>query len=711
MDPPVGAAETMRDARRPSLRRRLYTVLVQWFVLLVIAAGAVLAVSFSRLHGDLVDDRLLLARTIAHALDDVISAAFQNLGRLSSELPVLNAEVALQLRAFRFQSPFREATYLLDAQGRIIAADPAVAHPLPTLTRDHEIVTPLLKKPGNGAPGVVAIVQPFRRSGAVYYLVSEMNPVGSAVSAFLQNLEPEHEMQVAVIDRSGVVIAAADPQQLFRTLAHAPEYGERIGAHRPLVSETFSGEFASARRDGGDVLTVMVPLRFAPWGVILQQSRARTFAGLDSARWGLVAAGIILAVVGVLLARALSRSVVAPIQALSRQAEAIRTGDLSQPIRVTGDHEVESLARTLDDARQRLATTLGELTALNEGLEQQVARRTRAIEARVRDVKLLQSVAELSTREHKPDTFVPEALSLIAAHYAFPALALVTRPRAGAPVTYVVPAGAPGPWHSGSLPPDWQRREIAADSHLQAELIHPLVRARDEEVMAALEHQLAISLHGAYLWQRTLAQDEQRRVLVGRLLNATEEERRRLARELHDEISQLLTAIQLSLEHVDVDSPEMKRARSLLSEAQKEMHRIIYDLRPSLLDDLGLPAAIHAHAEDHLTRRGVTVSVEIEEGLPPRAAIDTTIFRIYQEMMTNILRHAEAEHVSVELYERDGKRVLEVEDDGKGFDPDEKVAGVGITGMRERAALISGTIRIDSEPGLGTHAIVEIPLG
>jgi signal transduction histidine kinase len=686
-------------------------VLLQWFVLLVIAAGAVLAISFSGLRGDLVDDRLLLARAIAHSLDDTISAAIQNLGRLSSELPALNEEAAAHLRALRFQSPFREATYLLDAQGGVIAADPAGARPLPALSRDHEAVTALLQKAGSVTQGVVAIVQPFRRSGATYYLVSEMNPVGSAVSAFLQNLEPGHEMQVAVIDRSGVVIAAADPQQLFRTLAHASEYGERIGAHRPLVSETFSGEFASARRDRVDVLTVMVPLRFAPWGVVLQQPRARAFAGLDNTRRGLVVAGVMLAVVGVLLARALSRSVVAPIQALSTQAEAIRAGDLSQPIRVAGDHEIESLARTLDDARQQLAATLGELTALNEGLEQQVANRTRAIEARVRDVKLLQSVAELSTREHDPDTFVPEVLGVIAAHYAFPAVALVTRPRAGPSVTYVVPAGAAGPWDTESLPPDWQRRDIAPDSHLQAALVHPRVSGRDEEVMAALEHQLAISLHGAYLWQRTLVQDEQRRVLVRRLLNATEEERRRLARELHDEISQLLTAIQLSLEHVDVESPEMKRARSLLTEAQKEMHRIIYDLRPSLLDDLGLPAAVHAYAQDHLARRGITVSVEIEEGLPARAAIDTAMFRVYQELVTNILRHAEAEHVSIELYERDGQRVLAVEDDGKGFDPNEKFAGAGITGMRERAALVNGTIRIDSEPGLGTHAIVEIPLG
>ena len=188
------------------------------------------------------------------------------------------------------------------------------------------------------------------------------------------------------------------------------------------------------------------------------------------------------------------------------------------------------------------------------------------------------------------------------------------------------------------------------------------------------------------------------------------DERRRLARELHDEISQLLTVIQLSLARVETDSPEMTRAKDLLTKAQVDMHRIIYDLRPSLLDDLGLSAAIRAHAQDHLVREGLEVHLEVEEHLPPRPAIETAVFRIYQELVTNILRHSGAGHVSVELYERDGTLVLAVEDDGSGFDPDEKSEGVGITGMRERAALVGGTITFDSEPGMGTHVVLEIPV-
>jgi len=268
------------------------------------------------------------------------------------------------------------------------------------------------------------------------------------------------------------------------------------------------------------------------------------------------------------------------------------------------------------------------------------------------------------------------------------------------------------PWlaEGGTPPEGWQRREIAYQGRVLAEVFHPRVENLDEEVIEALEHQLAISLHGAYLWKRTVVQDEQRQVLVRRLLGATEEERRRLARELHDEIAQLLTAIQLSLHHADADTPEMTRAKGLLAKTQQEIHRIIHDLRPSLLDDLGLSAAMKSYAEEHLIRQGLSVSLEIEEELPSRPEIEIATFRIYQELVTNILRHAQAEHVSIELYEREGKLVLAVEDDGLGFSPTEKSEGVGITGMRERAALVNGSISLDSEPGMGTHVVVEIPI-
>ena len=173
----------------------------------------------------------------------------------------------------------------------------------------------------------------------------------------------------------------------------------------------------------------------------------------------------------------------------------------------------------------------------------------------------------------------------------------------------------------------------------------------------------------------------------------------------------MLTVVQMSLHRITPNTPDLQQALDLLGKTQTEIHRLIHDLRPSLLDDLGLAAAMQSYADDHLTKHGVHVRLEIEDGLLPAATeIETVVFRIYQELLTNILRHAAAEHVSVELFRRDGVLVLDVEDDGKGFDPSVKSGRAGLTGIRERAALVDGRVTIDSEADQGTHVVLEIPL-
>lgn len=557
------------------LRRRLNTVLLQWFSLLIVITGTVWVLSLPGIRRNFVDERLLLARSVAHGLDTSISTALQALGRLAADLPEDTEGASARLHAFRFQSPFNEAAYVLDDRLQVIAADPADVQPLPAeWIGYHEAVTPLVRKPGREDRPVLAIVQPFKRQGRDFHLVAEMNPANSALNAFLRDLQPDPTMQVLVIDEHGAVVASHTMDQLFRELPDADAFGDRIRAHRPLVIE------------GSPALTVMAPLQFAGWGVIIQQRNDRAFSGLNATSRALLVTGLVLALMGFLLARTLSRSVLAPIRQLSRQAEVMRAGNLSNAIAISGDHEVQMLARTLDEARARLASTLSELQAFNERLEEQVAARTQVI----------------------------------------------------------------------------------------------------------------------------AQQNEQRKTLVRRMMGATEDERRRLARELHDEIAQLLTVIQMSLHHIDLDTPELRQANRLLVKTQEEIHRIIYDLRPSLLDDLGLASAMKSYADGHLKKQGVNVSLEIEEGLPSRPEVETVIFRIYQELITNILRHAGADHVSIELYRRDDTLVLAVEDDGHGFDPEAKFEGAGITGMRERAALLNGTIQFDSEAGQGTHVVVEIPL-
>ncbi len=699
--------------KRQTLRRRLYRVLLEWFLLFLAVSGVVLVFSYAGLRRSVLDDRLLLARTIAHSLDATVSSTIQDLGRVSAQLSAVDGSEAGRLRAFRFRSAFNEATYIVDEGGSVLVSDPpgAITAP-PANLPDHEAVTSLVRRSAPEHPDVLAIIQPFRHGGAHYHLVSEMNPEGSAVSTFLRELTIDAEMHIAVVDENGVVIASVEAGDLFSPVAAAQSTGELIRSGGRHVKERHPCYFTHDGQWPPDVLPAMAPLRFAPWAVVVQQHESEALAAAIATRRGLLIAGILLAATGFLLSRTLSKSIVTPIQQLSERAERSRYGDLTSTIEVSGDYEIELLAETLDEARAKLRSSLQKLKALNEELEAKVASRTELIRAKYRDMKMLHDVAQVGTREREPARIATESLRLIAEHWAFPAAAIVTRPLDSPAQTYTFPSDSSPEWlDRGSDPPvDWCKREIGYEGRTQAQLFHPRMAEVDEEVMEALGQELATSLHGAYLWKRTVAQDEQRTVLVRRMLNATEEERRRIARELHDEISQLLTVIRLSLDRVDADTPAMTKAKNLLGKTQKEIHRIIRHLRPSVLDNLGLATAMKSHAEEYLMQHGASVSLEIEDGLPLPPEIETATFRIYQEIVTNILRHAQAENVSIELYENGGKLILTVEDDGTGFDPQERFEGAGIAGMRERAALVSGSIRFDSEPGLGSLVRLEVPL-
>jgi signal transduction histidine kinase len=209
------------------------------------------------------------------------------------------------------------------------------------------------------------------------------------------------------------------------------------------------------------------------------------------------------------------------------------------------------------------------------------------------------------------------------------------------------------------------------------------------------------------------------------IFSVQEEERRRIARELHDETSQSLASLAASLEAVaSTLPPNADEAKTTLRKAQAlsigildEIHKLIYELRPTLLDDLGLVAATRWLAERNLTTAGITVKLKTagrEKRLPPQ--LETTLFRVTQEVTSNIARHAQAKNVSISLYFK--KKIIEVHitDNGRGFDVAEAISskdrprGLGLLGMKERVELINGTLSIRSHPGGGTRIDIKIPL-
>jgi signal transduction histidine kinase len=216
------------------------------------------------------------------------------------------------------------------------------------------------------------------------------------------------------------------------------------------------------------------------------------------------------------------------------------------------------------------------------------------------------------------------------------------------------------------------------------------------------------------LSKELVARDERRGELVKKLISAQEEERKRVARELHDETSQTLSAL---LMRIDAERGDPAELRALASRSLDGIHRLIRDLRPSMLDDLGLVPALKTEVGRQLGSRGIAVRFEVD-GLDERLPreLETLLYRIAQEAATNVVRHSRAENVLVQLYRRDACLSLEVEDDGEGFDPAsvarplDSGRGLGLLGMRERVELLGGTFKVDSSPGNGTRIAVEVPL-
>jgi two-component system sensor histidine kinase UhpB len=214
------------------------------------------------------------------------------------------------------------------------------------------------------------------------------------------------------------------------------------------------------------------------------------------------------------------------------------------------------------------------------------------------------------------------------------------------------------------------------------------------------------------------------RKYLSQIIEAQENERRRISRELHDEIGQALYAIKLNLEMVDKDLPHttpvirgrLGEAKSLSSQTLTAMRQLSLDLRPTMLDDLGLIPTLRWYVQNFSKRLGIASNFEtmgLEEKLSPQ--IETAFYRIVQESLNNIAKHAQADRVEISLVKRDSRIYASIQDNGKGFDlerilyPESPERGFGIVGIQERVSLLGGQMDIQTKPGFGTLISIEIP--
>ena len=214
--------------------------------------------------------------------------------------------------------------------------------------------------------------------------------------------------------------------------------------------------------------------------------------------------------------------------------------------------------------------------------------------------------------------------------------------------------------------------------------------------------------------------------LLQKVLMVQEEERKRVARELHDETTQSILGMVMRLEAAaaipDEDASQIKHRlteiRNLAVNTLDNVHKVIFDLRPSVLDDLGLLSALRWYAKNRLMELDIKARVEVtgeERTLPPQ--VEITLFRVVQEAITNIAKHAQAKNVLLNVEFKDSAITIEIEDDGRGFDVETlstqagENQGLGLLGMQERIELLQGQFHIESQPGNGTRINIEIPLG
>jgi signal transduction histidine kinase len=254
---------------------------------------------------------------------------------------------------------------------------------------------------------------------------------------------------------------------------------------------------------------------------------------------------------------------------------------------------------------------------------------------------------------------------------------------------------------------------------LTRDRLGPAYSPDDQRLLRALAGRAALTILNARLFQSVDEHRRRLRALGAQLVEAQEAERRYVARELHDEFGQVLTGLQVTLqmssrEAAGRQAASLERAQALVGRLMDHIHALSLELRPAILDDRGLVPAVVAHVERYAQQTGVQARFEqrgADRRFPP--PVETAAYRVIQEALTNVARHAQIQEVTIHVWADTGTLFVQIDDAGAGFDPLAPLAdprSSGLRGMRERAELLGAEFTIESAPGAGTQITVEFPL-
>ncbi len=533
----------------------------------------------------------------------------------------------------------------------------------------------------------------------------------------------------------------------------------------PLIADRTSGYRIHHPPVGPVHMVAYAPISVIPsWGVTLEEPHDSVVALPGKLERRLAFFGTIVLLLGMTVAWFDVRRIVLPLETLTLAAERFALGYLDDPIQLRRGDELGILARSFEMMRTRLRTSLLQVEQWNHELEHRVAVRTAEVEARNRELAQLNRLAETVSGSLDQHVLLNRTLNeMIAITSADAGYVLIPGDDERLKLIASQPPQIPNICNTATMNHrclcmlaargqkilTLNRGTSSADgpicqmSTMQSCIALPLgtdehnsgvlflgsrepdhFDTLDKSTLQAMGRQVGIALANARLYQQLQIRDQQRAELLKQVMNAQEEERRRLAQELHDETSQALASLQIGLERLGSDQQVSRSVRELADELHdiavgtlKEVHRLAVELRPSVLDDMGLEAAIRRFLRDCAERGSLitdyaAVGIEHLRLLP---AAETAIYRIVQGALTNVVQHAHAKNVSVLIERRGSKLVVIIEDDGDGFDlmavREGSLEGrLGLAGMEERVALLGGSLTVETNPGAGTTVFLEIPI-
>lgn len=726
-------------------------------------------------------ERVIMAQLAASHLDYIIGDMERDLRFTADDLASGGTAPEKALTEFMFRSgpAFRRA-FLADAAGAILASYPA--QPSPTRIGPEAIQAMQVggfallhtELPGVGPAVVASSPVPAPEGSPSRVVFASLDLAWPEMTEFIGMVALGDTGYLEVVDQRGVILLSTRAEHVLTAADHGNSLVGLIDAGRSAVSTCHNCHEAAS---GGEItreVMAFAPLQRKSWGVVIRQSEEEAFAASRELQRRIVLVGALAVAGAMALVWLTTGIVISPARRLTQVAGRIAGGDLATPVTVRGSDEFARLGLSLDDMRDRLQTNMAEIKALNRDLDRRVQERTKqcvlaqeTLIVRNRELSVINAVATAVTQPLLLDDLLGKVLGevLRVTGISVGAVFLVedetkdlelkvyrgtSEEAAQAMIRLHMGDGDCGGVLNKTEPvvvPDLRHYRAGAGGLLRqaglCSLVHvPLItrgmtlgtlcvaslslRDFDEEevsLLMAVGNQIALGVENARLYGEIARREQLRGELLQKLISAQEDERKRIARDLHDDTSQSITALIYSLEAAEgkCASPETRTGltsmRQLATQTLEGIHKLIFDLRPSLLDHLGFFVALRWYAESRLQPAGIRAHFH-EQGtdrrLPPH--LETSLFRVTQEAINNIARHAGARNVSFRVVRDDQTVTIDILDDGIGFDPAEvsrsvdQTRGLGLVGMEERVELLAGSITFDSEPGRGTRVTISVPI-